>query len=157
MQLLSNELKAVAVMADLSESSNGITSDQCMSLQHFDYRCVRKRDAKGHTYKAAEPVMLCFSVRVNTSAQAQPFYKQLTVNENGPISFIFNATFSDSERLTGYDDAMVVNGCMTDVQEDFHSVAFPEQNEEQMILNARMIVHSILFLTERTKKTFNVQ
>ena len=101
MQLLSNELKAVAVMADIAEDGNSITRDQCMTVEQFQYRCERKRDSYGHTYGANEPVELTFCVRINAADQAQPFYRQLTEEDFDTLSFLFNATFSDTKRLSG--------------------------------------------------------
>lgn len=155
MQLRVNELKALVVIADLSESEKNITSEQCMSVQHFDYHCARKRDQKGRTYQAAEPTMLCFSVRINAADQAKPFYSQMMSQDAGIVSFIFNASFNDTHRLQKYDDAMVVNGFVVDVQEDFCSAAATEQNEEQIILRARMQVCSITYMGETDNKVLS--
>lgn len=140
------ELKAIVVMANLLEEGVAITRDQCMSVEHFDYRCARKRDAKGRTYRASEPAILNFSVRINSAEQAQPFYKQLTDSGRCPLSFIFNATFANtSKRLTDYDDALVVDGYVVDVQEDFQSSPMIEQREQQILFRARMLVRSIIY------------
>ena len=153
MQLLSNELKAVAVMADIAEDGNSITRDQCMTVEQFQYRCERLRDNSGHTYGANQPVELLFSVRINSADQAQPFYQQLTDEEQDTVSFIFNATFSDTKRLSGYDEAMAVEGFIVDVQEDFHSAALLQPDEEQITLRARMQVRSIVYTGQDDKKT----
>lgn len=147
-----NELKAIVVMNNLLEASGSITRDQCMSVEHFDYHFAHKRDEKGHTYKASEPAMLNFSVRLNSVEQAKPFYKQLTVIEYGPLSFLFNAAFSDTRHLTDYDDAMVVDGFIVDVQEDFSSTALTAQSEEQIILRARMLVRSVTYIGRNENK-----
>lgn len=152
MQLLSKELKAVAVMADVSEQWATVIRDQCMSVDDFRYRLARKRDRKGRTYGASEPVMLSFSVRLNSADQAEPFYQHLTDDEYGTLSFIFNATFSDTKRLEGFDEAMAVEGYIVDVQEHFHSAAL-SGGEEQIILRARMLVRSIIYLAENDNKT----
>lgn len=141
------ELKAIAVMADLQEQGIVITRDRCMSVEHFDYRCERKRDAKGRTYRANEPAILNFCVRINSTGQAQPFYKQLTDNGRCPMSFIFNASFDNgSRRLTDYDDGLVVDGYVVDVEEDFQSAASTDQSEQQITLRARMLVGSITYM-----------
>lgn len=152
---MSNALTAMVVMKDMtnylsSVSSSGIKKSDCRLALHFDYRCARKRDAKGHTYEASEPFMLSFSVQVTGTEQAKPFYQLLTSDENSPLSFLFDATFPN-ESLSSYGSAMVVNGYMVDVQEDFSS-----QDQTQMILHARMIVHSITYIKESDTKTFTV-
>lgn len=153
MQSLSNELKAIAVMADISESGTMVTRDQCMTVEKFQYHCERKRDSYGHTYGASDPVELTFCVRINSADQAQPFYQQLTEEEHDVVSFLFNATFSDTKRLSGYDEAMAVEGFIVDIQEVFHSAALSTQDEEQVLLRARMLVRSIIYVAQDDKKT----
>lgn len=150
---LSNELKAVAVIADMSESGITITRDQCMSVEHFGYRCVCKRDMVGRTYNANEPVMLRFSVRINAAGPAHPLYQQLTSSEPCMLSFIFNATFSVNKRLTGYFEAMVVEGFVVDVKENFSSAASFELGEQQIILTASMLVRAINYIGQNDTKT----
>ena len=146
MPLQVNELKAVAVMADLLESEKSITQDKCMSVKHFDYRCARRRDSRGRACHANEPAWLTFSVCINSAEQAKPIYQQLTDSKRSPMSFLFNALFSDTKRLTDYYDAMVVEGYVVDVQEDFCSAALSGQEEEQIVLRVRMQVHSIKYV-----------
>ena len=153
MQSLSNELKAIAVMADISDSGTTVTRDQCVTVEQFQYRCERKRDSYGHTYGANEPVELTFCVRINAADQAQPFYRQLTEVDFDTLSFLFNATFSDTKRLSGYDEALAVEGYIVDVQEVFHSAALSAQDEEQILLRARMQVRSIVYTGQDDKKT----
>ena len=153
MQSLSNELKAIAVMADISESGTTVTRDQCMTVEKFQYHCERKRDSYGHTYGASDPVELTFCVRINSADQAQPFYQQLTEEEHDVVSFLFNATFSDTKRLSGYDEAMAIEGFIVDIQEVFHSATLSAQDEEQVLLRARMLVRSIIYVAQDDKKT----
>ena len=150
---LSNELKAVAVIADMSEPGITITRDQCMSVEHFDYHCERKRDTVGRTYNASEPVMLRFSVRINAAGSAHPLYQQLTGTEPCMLSFIFNATFSDTKRLTEYFEAMVAEGFVVEVKEDLCRAASSEPCEQQMILSACMLVRAINYIGQNDTKT----
>lgn len=143
---MSNELKAIVVMADLREEADSITRDRCISVEHFDYCCSRNRDEKGYTYHASIPAMLNFSVRVNAADQVKQFYKKITSNTPGAISFLFNASFSDAKHLTDYADAMVAEGFVIDVQEDFRSAALFGQDDQQIIARVRMQVHSITYM-----------
>lgn len=154
MQVLSNELKAVAVLADISEEGSSITRDQCMAVEHFHYRCARKRDTKGHTYASCEPVELSFDVRINAADQAKPFYQHLTSGDDDTVlSFLFNATFSATKRLATYEQAMAVNGFIVDVQEIYHSASPIDDSEEQIILRARMLVRSIIYVEDDNQRT----
>ena len=159
MQLQVKELKAVAVIADLSEAGSSVTSDQCMTVEHFDYQCARKRDSRGVTYGASMPSDLHFTVRINNADQTKPVYQQLMETENNPITFIFNATFSDNKRLSAYDDAMVIEGFVIEVAEAFQSAALDAQKEEQILLRARMQVRSLTYIGQdnNTKQLAFVQ
>lgn len=68
-KILSNELKAVVVLEDLTENPANILKDKCLTVQKFDYDCVRKRTQKGGVYGAINPVILSFTVRVNDQLQ----------------------------------------------------------------------------------------
>lgn len=153
MQYRVNELKAVAVTADMLESGQNIMRSQCMTVEHFDYSGSRKRDRNGRTYEASEPAMLHFSVRVNAADQPQAFYQQLATSAHGAISFLFNATYSETGRLTGYDDAMVVEGFIVELHEDFHSAGNADAIEEQMILRACVQVRAITYIRSNENKT----
>ena len=156
MSLKMNELKAVVVMADIREEGGSITRDKCMSVEHFDYRLERKRDYEGRTYAGNEQAMLCFTVRLNSAEQAKPFYEQMTSQENSPLTFIFNAFYSETKRLTDYDDALVVEGYVVDVEEDFRSAILNNPNEEQIVLRARVLTHSITYIGAGNNKTIYI-
>lgn len=153
MQLRVNELKAVAAVADMTESEKNITRNQCMTLEHFDYRGERKRDSRGRTYQASEPAMLHFSVRINAAEQTQPFYRQLANMQHGVLSFLFNATFTGTGHLMQYDDAMAVEGFIVEIQEEFHSAGSSEATEEQIVLHACMQVRAINYIRSNDNKT----
>lgn len=156
MPLKMNELKAVVVMADLREEGKSITRDKCMSVEHFDYRLEHKRDYDGRTYTGNESAMLRFSVRINGAEQAKPFYEQMTSQENIPLTFIFNAFYSDTKHLMDYDDAMVVDGYVVDIQEEFRSAILNDPNEEQIILHARVLTRSITYIGQENNKTIYI-
>ena len=151
MSLKVTELKAIVVMADLQNQDVSITSDKCMSVGHFDYCCFRNRDSKGRTYHDSAPAMLNFIVRFNSIEKAKQFYQQIQKNESGTLSFLFNASFSNGN-LDDYASAMVVNGFIVDIQEDFHSKVSSVQEDQQMIARVRMQVHSIIYKNSNTVK-----
>lgn len=152
MSLKATELKAIVVMADLQEQDRAITSDQCMSVGHFDYACFRNRDGKGRTYHDSAPAMLNFVVRFNAIAKAKQFYQLIQNNDPGTLSFLFNATFSSDRYLDDYAGAMVVKGFIVDIQEDFHSKVSSVQEDKQMIARVRMQIHSIFYKSGNTTK-----
>lgn len=156
MPLKMNELKAVVTMCNILEGEKSITRDNCMSVEHFDYRLERKRDYNGRTLTGNEPTFLNFSVRINAAEQAKPFYDQMTKQDNATWTFLFNASYSDTKRLTDYYEAMVVDGYVVDIQEDFRSAILNDPDEQQVILRARVLTRSITYIGQDCNKTIYI-
>lgn len=152
MPRLSNELKAAVLLEDIRDTGKTALQDKCITVQHFNYSSLRKRDYTGTAYGPSEPVILDFAIRVNTSAQAKPFYNYLISEEHFSLSFIFNAVFSHMKRLSDYDDAMVINGYIIELEEDYQGSALGKNNE-QISLNIRMLVRNITYIGKESNKT----
>ena len=65
-KLYSNELRAVVFPNNFQESAAGVLKENCLTVQHFDYQCEHKRNESGEVYGATEPVILKFTIRVNS-------------------------------------------------------------------------------------------
>jgi hypothetical protein len=65
-------------------------------------------------------------------------------NEYLPFSFIFNASFNDNERLKSYEDALIVYGSVTNVEEKFWDGDI--SGEEQLMLHVKMLLSNMIFL-----------
>lgn len=152
MPRFSNELKAAVVLEDILEVGSNAPQDKCMTVQDFNYSSLRKRDHTGAAYGSSEPVMLDFTVRINASIQSKPFYSYLMSDEYFSLTFIFNAVFNHMKRLSGYDDAMVINGYVIELKENFLGSISGEDNE-QMSLNVRMLVRNITYIGKESNKT----
>ena len=109
-KLFSNELKAIVVPEDFLENPKNVLKENCLVVQHFDYQAEHKRNSAGEVYGPTEPVMLKFTIRVNSPRHARVFYSNLLSNAHSNYSFLFNATFNSYQRLANYEDSMVVNG-----------------------------------------------
>lgn len=152
MPRLSNELKAVILTEDILEMEMNTTQDKCMTVQRFNYNSRRKRDYTGATYGLSDPVLLDFSIRVNSPAHTKPFYSHLADGNNFSLSFIFNAVFNPLRRLTEYDDAMVVNGYVVNISEDFQG-SMLGSDDEQISLKVSILVRNITYLGKDLNKT----
>jgi hypothetical protein len=152
MPRLSNELKAVVVTEDILETGMSATQDKCMTVQHFSYNSRRKRDYTGAAYGLSDPVLLDFAIRVNSPAHSKPFYSHLADGHNFSLSFVFNAVFSPLKRIADYDDAMVVNGYVVNIIEDFRASA-QASDDQQMSLYVKMLVRNITYLGKESNKT----
>ena len=115
--LYSNELKALMIAEDFLENPLNVMKEQCLTVQHFDYLCEHKRNASGEVYGSTEPVILKFTVRVNSPMHTKVFYNNIFSNSHNNYSFLFNATFNANQRLADYEDGMVVNGYVVSVEE----------------------------------------
>ena len=125
-----------------------------MTVQRFDYTCQRKRDDTGKAYGPTDPVFLNFVIRVNGPEQSKPFYKNLSSTEHYPISFLFNATFNATQRLTDYNDALVVDGYVIEVEDNYNS-GTPGATTEQITLSVKMQVRKFTYLGRSNNKVMS--
>ena len=144
--LYSNELKAVVVMENFLDNPMNILKENCMTVQHFNYECVHKRNDSGEIYGAVNPVMLDFVVRANSPRQAKAFYKELVTNEPVNFSFLFNVTYNENQRLNDYEDGMVVNGYIVHIEEEYASRANQEGSSTQIELHVKILSRSVTYL-----------
>ena len=145
-KILSNELKAVVVLEDLTENPANILKDKCLTVQKFDYDCVRKRTQKGGVYGAINPVILSFTVRVNDQLQALRFFKAIISNYVTSLSFLFNATYDPMQRLKDYEDGVVAKGYVVGVEEVYQTDSTASGEFRQMLLNVKLLASSVTYL-----------
>ena len=143
--LYSNELKALVVPENFLENPLNVMKEYCQTVQHFDYRCEHKRNEAGDVYGVTKPIILNFSVRVNSPRHARPYYQALTSNEHHLYSFIFNSTFGSNQRLSDYEDGMVVDGYVVHIEEQ--SAEKTQKGESsQTLLSVTLQVRSVTYL-----------
>ena len=70
---LSNELKAVIVPENFMDNPKNVLKENCMIVQQFSYNCERMRNNSSDVYGATKPVILKFTVRVNSPVHAKDF------------------------------------------------------------------------------------
>ena len=144
--LYSNELKAVVVMENFLDNPKNILKENGMTVQHFNYECVHKRNDAGEIYGAINPVTLEFVVRINSPRQAKAFYKELVSNEHCHFSFLFNVTYNDNQRLSNYEDGMVVNGYIVHIEEEYTSRTNQAGSSTQIELHVKILSRSVTYL-----------
>ena len=144
--LLSNELKAVVALENILENAENVQKDKCQTVQCFDYECEMKRNNSDKVDGSSRPVILKFSVRINEGSQAKPYYERLMQNGHFYFSFLFNATFGKFQRLSNYDDGMVVDGFVVQVEEEYDSKKDPHDKSEQVRLDVKLMVRSVTYL-----------
>ena len=144
--LYSNELKAVVIADDFIENPQNVLKENCITVQHFDYQCERQRNAAGDVYGASIPVMVNFTIRLGSMRQAHSFFANLVSGMYYSYSFLFNPTFNQYQRLSSYDDGMVVNGYVVHVKEIFNTDKNQAGEGEQVILEIRVLTRSVTYL-----------
>lgn len=144
--LYSNELKAVVVMDNFLDNPKNVLKENCMTVQHFDYECEHKRNEAGEIYGALNPVILEFTIRVNSPRQAKAFYRELVSNEHTNFSFLFNVTYNENQRLNSYDDGMVVNGYIVHIEETYSSKTNQDGSTSQIELTIKVLARSVVYL-----------
>lgn len=144
--LYSNELKAVAVTENYLDNPKSVLKENCLTIQNFSYECVNRRNDTGELYGTNKPVLMEFKVRVNDPRHTKTFYRDLVLNAPFDFSILFNATFNTNNRLADYEDGMVVNGYVVQLQEEYHSAQNEVGQDEQIMLHVKILVRSVVYL-----------
>lgn len=152
--LFSNELRAIVVAEDFLENPINVMKENCLTVQHFDYVCEHKRNASGEVYGPTEPVMLKFTIRINSPRHAKAFYNNLLNNAPFNYSFLFNATFNANQRLSNCEDGMVVNGYVVSVDENYSSNKNITGEEEQILLDVKILTRSVTYMGREEQNNY---
>lgn len=150
-KLISNQLKAMLVVEDISEQGVNVMQGNCFTVQHFSYACSRRRNDAGTPYGPTLPAYLDFTVKVASGNSGKVFFERMHQDSTFPYSFLFNADFNDVRRLSACEDAMIATGYIIDVEECYDKDIRLDANSEQMLIRARLLLSNIAYLgNERT-------
>ena len=137
-------LKAILFTNNLSEVGGSVVQSQCFTVQDYHYHCYRNRDAQGNPFGGILSEYLDFTVVVSDLEACKFFFQAMDQNSNTPLSFIFNATFTPSGRLTDYEDGLITYGYVVSVDEE--SENNENTAEEQILLRVRVMLSNMYFL-----------
>lgn len=152
-RFISNMLKAMLVVEDISDPGVQVRIDNGFVVQHFSYECHRQRNDAGTPYGPTVPSYLDFIVKVASEDSGKVFFDRMQRNETFPYSFLFNASFNNIRRLSDCEDAMVATGYIVDMEESFESAPAEDGSSEQMLIHARLLISNLTYLgKERTMK-----
>ena len=143
-QLLSNNLKAVLFPGAMQDGGNNVQREKCSTVQQFVYRCERSRSDAGYPYGPSNPMVMNFTVRLVKPEEGFIYHQRLMENEPADYTFLFNATYNDQQRLKSFDDALIVNGYLIDVEDDFRA-GEKGKADKQMLINVKLFVSSITY------------
>lgn len=149
--LISNQLKAMLVVEDITEQGIQVRQGNCFTVQHFSYECRRRRNDAGTPYGPTLPAYLDFTVKVAYGDSGKVFFDRMQRTETFPYSFLFNASFNGMRRLSECEDAMVATGYIVDLEEFYESAPTSDGSAEQMLIRARLLISNLAYLgRERT-------
>jgi hypothetical protein len=137
-------LKAVLFTNNISEVGAGVVQSQCFTVQDYHYHCFRSRDDQGNPFGSILSDYLDFSVVVSDLDACKFFYQAMEQNDSTPMSFLFNATFSPTGRMTDFEDGLVTYGYVIGVDEDCANN--DETGNEQVLIHVRMQLCNMFFL-----------
>ena len=141
-------LKAILFTNNLSEVGGSVVQSQCFTVQDYHYHCYRNRDAQGNPFGGILSEYLDFTVVMSDLEACKFFFQAMDQNSNTPLSFIFNATFTPSGRLTDYEDGLITYGYVVSVAEE--SENNEDTAEEQILLSVRVKLSNMYFLGSNT-------
>ena len=147
----SDHLKAVLYPENLQEVGNNVEKRLCQTIQHFSYKCQRSRNDAGFPYGETTPTELQFTIRLGAPDDGKVFYQQMQRNELFDHTFIFNASFDQTDRLKTYDDAMIVRGYVVDVKEDYNSAVTLQGNFVPMQIEVTLLLSSITYVGKENR------
>lgn len=150
---LNRHLKAVYYPGSLIDDDPiSVTRYLCMTVQHYSYQFNRSRDKAGIPFGQTNSSVLEFSVRLLNPADGNMFYERLRSNEVFASTFLFNATFSERQRLNNYEDAMEVKGYVIDVTDDYDSTPSADGTAEQVIITVKILLTSVTYLSRENER-----
>ena len=153
MAMISNNIKAILIPEDFSEITR-VSQEKCLTLQHFDYKCQRSRNEEGIPYGSTVSVTLNCTIR--TTCDLQVYYDRLKSNSPYTYTFVFNAIFDTQKCLSDYEDAMIVSGYIIDIEENFDSATNENGEDEQMLINIKILLSNITYVGKNSNKTLSI-
>lgn len=141
-------LKAVLFPNNLVEVGSSVMRSQCFTVQDYHYCCYRERDEHGNAYGGIRSGYLEFSVIAGNVEDCKYFYQCMVLNGNTPFSFIFNASFTETGRISGFEDGLITYGYVVDVQESCERE--DDNGEEQLLIHVKLLLSNMIFIGNDT-------
>ena len=138
--------------AYISENEWNVEKDRTPVVQHFSYKCQRNRNDAGISYGGTTPTELKFTIRLGHPDDSKVYYERLVSNELFEYTFIFNATFNDSNRLKSFEDAMVTRAYVVDVKEDFDMAVTEDNQSDQILVEVTLLLSSVTYVGPEEQK-----
>lgn len=133
MPVLSNNVKVSLFHFNILEQNSADRSSS-VAVQHYDYTLSRQLNAYGEAYgNNAQSIMLA-AVRVGSRDDLKVYYDDLNNSYPSSFTFVMNARYDESGRLSDYDGAMVCEGYIVDVEEFFSRGSASLQGQQMSLV-----------------------
>ena len=82
------------------------------------------------------------------------FYQRLMLSGHYEYSLLFNVTYDANQRLSDYEDGMIVDGYVVGVEERYTSQTGNAGSDKQMLLDIEMLVRSTMYLGREEQNNY---
>ena len=144
-ELLSNSLKAILYNEDYTAENSAPQRRDCYSVQQYRYDCRYPVDDNGRVTGQTRGVTLEMTVKILSPEQSKTFYKRLQSRESFSYTIFYNPVFDSSARLSKFDDCMLFQGYVVDIEEDFDTTPNSGGIDTQMLMKVRLLLTEIRF------------
>ena len=147
MPKLSNNTKAVLFTENIIEQ-HVLRRESATVVQSVDYTLRRPRNDFGKPYGRMSGSELVVATQIGTNDTGE-YYERLLSNDSQTFTLVFNATYDSNSFLASYDSAMVVEGFVVDIVENYDDDEAKEGN--QMSLEFSFLLTSITYIGEEER------
>lgn len=144
MMELKNKINIALFLGDV-ENSREHTKNKArfLTIKRFNYNLLKSRYELGTPNEITERTAIDFEIRSPRIIQLKELYGRMKEEEVLPFSFVFNPTFGMDGELVEHNGAMVIEGCLCSISEDY--VSHEKQDDERMSISASLIIYSIRY------------
>lgn len=143
--LISLSKKAVMTTENISLMSV-VDMRDCLTLQHYEYVCSHPRNSLGKPYGNTNGAIITASLVVDNFHKVNTFYSRLQDHQSFSFSFVFNPIFNQDKTLDRYDQAMIVEGYVVDVLEDFNTETKTGTNQDKsLMVTVQILISKITY------------
>ena len=151
MENFSNRLIVVVFAGNYSEYGKSWTKNEANTVISYHYDCGRARNAWGKPYGLSHSSYLEFWVRNFSEKFEKDLLRQIHTTEACDYSLLFNVEFDSNQRISHFDDCLIVRGYPVDIQEEYYTGADNNNLEGQRIIKVKILLTSINFDAETNK------
>ncbi|WP_455624856.1 hypothetical protein [Parabacteroides sp.] len=141
---LRNKIKISLFVGDVQNSwENTKDKDRFFTIQRFNYNLLKNRYDSGTPCEITERTVMEFELKSPRINQLQELYGKMREKETSFFSFLFNPRFGENNELVEYDGAMIVEGCLCLMCENY--VSHESKVDERVTMLASLMLYSVTY------------